>query len=52
MSHDGFALLLVALCSRVGHWMPVAINSMIVSLGLALIPAAFGAMASSAREGP
>lgn len=39
----GFALLLVALCSQVAQWMPVAINSMIVSLGLALIAAAFGA---------
>lgn len=39
----GLALLLVALSSQMGHWMPVAINSMIVSLGLALIAAAFGA---------
>lgn len=38
----GFALVLVALSSQVGHWMPVAINSMIVSLGLALIAGAFG----------
>jgi hypothetical protein len=31
-------LLLVAICSQVGHWMPAIVNSMIVSLGLAHRP--------------
>ena len=41
----GLALLLVALVSQIEHWMPTAINTMIVSLGLALIAGAFGAAA-------
>lgn len=38
----GFILLLVGLASHMGHWMPVAIASMTMCLGLALISGAFG----------
>jgi hypothetical protein len=33
----GLVLLLIAMCSPVGHWMPAIVNSIIVSLALALI---------------
>jgi hypothetical protein len=41
----GFALLLVAVSSQVGHWMPVAINSMAATLALTLIASAFSSAA-------
>ncbi len=41
----GLALLLVAMCSQMGQWMPVTVNTMIVSLGLALIARAFDSAA-------
>lgn len=41
----GFVLLLVAMCSQVGHWMPAIVNSMIVSLALALIARGFDSAA-------